>query len=60
VVIWFIFPRFGILEREKSGNPDLNWGPIAWGQGPFPQVTGTIAQCGGPKEEEAMLLAYNL
>jgi hypothetical protein len=21
VVIWFIFPRFGILCQEKSGNP---------------------------------------
>jgi hypothetical protein len=24
VVIWYIFPRFGILYQEKSGNPDLN------------------------------------
>jgi hypothetical protein len=22
VVIWYIFPRFGILCQEKSGNPD--------------------------------------
>jgi hypothetical protein len=22
VAIWHIFPRFGILYREKSGNPD--------------------------------------
>jgi hypothetical protein len=21
VVIWYIFPRFGILYKEKSGNP---------------------------------------
>jgi hypothetical protein len=21
VVIWFIFPRFGMLYKEKSGNP---------------------------------------
>jgi hypothetical protein len=21
VVIWYIFPRFGILDEEKSGNP---------------------------------------
>jgi hypothetical protein len=21
VVIWYIFPRFGILSQEKSGNP---------------------------------------
>jgi hypothetical protein len=21
VVIWYIFPRFGILHQEKSGNP---------------------------------------
>jgi hypothetical protein len=21
VVIWYIFPRFGILGQEKSGNP---------------------------------------
>jgi hypothetical protein len=24
VVIWYIFPRFGILEQEKSGNPGLD------------------------------------
>jgi hypothetical protein len=24
VVIWYIFPRFGILRQEKSGNPALN------------------------------------
>jgi hypothetical protein len=23
VVIWYIFPRFGILDQEKSGNPAL-------------------------------------
>jgi hypothetical protein len=23
VVIWYIFPRFGILCQEKSGSPDL-------------------------------------
>jgi hypothetical protein len=23
MAIWNIFPRFGILSREKSGNPDL-------------------------------------
>jgi hypothetical protein len=23
VVIWYIFPRFGILYQEKSGNPGL-------------------------------------
>jgi hypothetical protein len=22
VVIWYIFPRFGILFQEKSGNPE--------------------------------------
>jgi hypothetical protein len=22
LVIWYIFPRFGILWHEKSGNPD--------------------------------------
>jgi hypothetical protein len=22
VVIWYIFPRFGILRQGKSGNPD--------------------------------------
>jgi hypothetical protein len=21
VVIWYIFPHFGILDQEKSGNP---------------------------------------
>jgi hypothetical protein len=24
VVIWYIFPRFGILDPEKSGNPGFN------------------------------------
>jgi hypothetical protein len=24
VVIWYIFPRIGILCHEKSGNPDGN------------------------------------
>jgi hypothetical protein len=24
VVIWYIFPRFGILDQEKSGNPGTN------------------------------------
>jgi hypothetical protein len=24
VVIWYIFPRFGLLCQEKSGNPDCN------------------------------------
>jgi hypothetical protein len=23
VVIWYIFPRFGILREEKSGNPGV-------------------------------------
>jgi hypothetical protein len=23
VVIWYIYPRFGILYQEKSGNPDM-------------------------------------
>jgi hypothetical protein len=23
VAIWYIFPRFGVLYQEKSGNPDL-------------------------------------
>jgi hypothetical protein len=23
VVVWYIFPRFGILYQEKSGNPDF-------------------------------------
>jgi hypothetical protein len=23
VAIWYIFPRFGILDQEKSGNPGL-------------------------------------
>jgi hypothetical protein len=26
VVIWYIFPRFGILHPEKSGNP--GWDPL--------------------------------
>jgi hypothetical protein len=25
VVIWYIFPRFGILCQEKSGNPAHNF-----------------------------------
>jgi hypothetical protein len=24
VVIWYIFPRFGILDQGKSGNPAFN------------------------------------
>jgi hypothetical protein len=28
VVIWYIFPRFGILYQEKSGNPDLELGGL--------------------------------
>jgi hypothetical protein len=24
MVMWFIFPRFGILCQEKSGNPDAD------------------------------------
>jgi hypothetical protein len=25
VAIWYIFPRFGTLCQEKSGNPGLDW-----------------------------------
>jgi hypothetical protein len=25
VAIWYIFPRFGILCQEKSGNPGPEW-----------------------------------
>jgi hypothetical protein len=25
VVIWNVFPHFGILFQEKSGNPGLEW-----------------------------------
>jgi hypothetical protein len=28
VVIWYIFPRFGILYQEKSGNPGTESFPI--------------------------------
>jgi hypothetical protein len=28
VVIWYIFPRFGMLYQEKSGNPGLSSGPF--------------------------------
>jgi hypothetical protein len=24
VAIWYIFPRFGILDQEKTGNPDIH------------------------------------
>jgi hypothetical protein len=24
VIIWYVFPRFGILCREESGNPAVN------------------------------------
>jgi hypothetical protein len=24
VVVWYIFPHFGMLYQEKSGSPDLN------------------------------------
>jgi hypothetical protein len=26
VVIWYIFPRFGIFYQEKSGNPEFKYG----------------------------------
>jgi hypothetical protein len=26
LVVWYIFPRFGMLSREKSGNPAENNG----------------------------------
>jgi hypothetical protein len=28
VVIWYVFPRFGILCREKSGNPGWRAKPL--------------------------------
>jgi hypothetical protein len=28
VVVWYIFPRFGILCQEKSGNPVLEIGKV--------------------------------
>jgi hypothetical protein len=27
---WYIFPRFGILDQEKSGNPDVPF--MFWGR----------------------------
>jgi hypothetical protein len=27
VVIWYIFPHFGILDQEKSGNPAIHKDP---------------------------------
>jgi hypothetical protein len=33
VVIWYIFPRFGILEQEKSGKPASLWSCFAFWQG---------------------------
>jgi hypothetical protein len=30
VVIWYIFPRFGMLYREKSGNPVHQTNLVAW------------------------------
>jgi hypothetical protein len=29
MVIWYIFPRFGILCREKSGNPGAHCGHLS-------------------------------
>jgi hypothetical protein len=28
IVIWYIFPRLGILYQEKSGNPDARRGEM--------------------------------
>jgi hypothetical protein len=34
VVIWYIIPRFGILDKEKSGNPGpkIGWGKVREGK----------------------------
>jgi hypothetical protein len=31
VAIWFIFPLFGKLYQEKSGNPDPDWKQKSFG-----------------------------
>jgi hypothetical protein len=41
VVIWYIFPRFGTLYQEKSGNPDVH----AYNQGMLKR--GFLAKFGG-------------
>jgi hypothetical protein len=28
VLIWYIVPHFGIMRREKSGNPDSDHGEL--------------------------------
>jgi hypothetical protein len=33
VVIWYIFPRFGKMNVEKSGNPDLRAPKVEAGNG---------------------------
>jgi hypothetical protein len=33
MVIWYIFPRFGLWSQEKSGNPAPNTISTAWFSG---------------------------
>jgi hypothetical protein len=30
IVLWYIFPRFGVLHQDKSGNPGGQCGAIYW------------------------------
>jgi hypothetical protein len=41
-VIWYIFPRFGILYQEKSGNPAL--GPLQKNKQTISSVMISVAQ----------------
>jgi hypothetical protein len=38
MAIWYIFPRFGILEQEKSGNPANNTNIISLENGPMCRI----------------------
>jgi hypothetical protein len=51
VVILYIFPRFGILYREKSGNPAQN--TLAFKTGSRAELTGSAE---GPSASEARLV----
>jgi hypothetical protein len=33
--IWYIFPCFGVLHQEKSGNPGFS---VPWGQEQYPEI----------------------
>jgi hypothetical protein len=46
VEIWYIFPRFGILCEEKSGNPGFRYGPNCTPVSIYSAATYTVAENG--------------